>query len=713
MEQKEIDDILLKYRKKLENHIDVESLGEVQPEGTLKFSKEYQRFRKEALSVRVGVYETWCNIAEKILAFTPSKKDQPVIQEAIETSHLEITPNGAASLAALSALILIFIGIGIGLVAYALTGQISFFWPLFFMISGLISIKLLAKVPVYLASRWRLKASNQMVLCILYIVMYMRHTSNLENAIKFAAEHIKAPLSLDLRKIFWNIEVGKYSTIKEALDAYLETWRNHNLEFVTAFHLIESSLYEPSESRRMTLLDKSLDVMLEGTYDKMMSYAHDLKNPITMLHMLGIILPILGLVIFPLVGSFMGGLIAWYHLALLYNLFLPLIVFVFGLNLLAKRPTGYSESEIAKRLFSKVYNPVGLAIFIGIIFVFIGFLPIIFHILDPTLDPVIEPLGKIFGYEEGTQKGTYIGPFGLGALLFSFFIPFGLSLALSTYYKFRTKEIIALREETKMLEREFSSALFQLGNRIGEGIPAEIAFGKVAETMSGTPTGNFFRKVDLNIRQMGMNIQNAIFNPSSGAILSYPSSLIESSMEVLIESSKKGPNVVAQSLLSISTYVDRIHKVNERLKDLLSEIISSMRSQISFLTPAIAGIVVGISSMIVSIIVMLTSQFAQFTMEEGQIGAQSQLQTLQSIFNVQSLIPPFHFQVIVGIYVLQIGFILTVLSNGIENGSDKLNEQHQLGKNLFKTTFLYILIAILSSVIFFFLAKVIAVGTQA
>ena len=82
-----------------------------------------------------------------------------------------------------------------------------------------------------MAAKWRLKASNQMVLCILYIVMYMRHTSNLEHAVKFASDHVGNPLALDLKKVFWDIETGKYSNIKESLDSYLAKWRLYNLEF--------------------------------------------------------------------------------------------------------------------------------------------------------------------------------------------------------------------------------------------------------------------------------------------------------------------------------------------------------------------------------------------------------------------------------------------------------------------------------------------------
>ena len=42
---------------------------------------------------------------------------------------------------------------------------------------------------------------------------------------------------------------------------------------------------------------------------------------------------------------------------------------------------------------------------------------------------------------------------------------------------------------------------------------------------------------------------------------------------------------------------------------------------------------------------------------------------------------------------MQIIFILTVIANGIENGSDKLNERFQLGNNLIRSTILYVFIS--------------------
>ena len=252
-----------------------------------------------------------------------------------------------------------------------------------------------------------------------------------------------------------------------------------------------------------------------------------------------------------------------------------------------------------------------------------------------------------------------------------------------------------IRDNTKALEKEFASALFQLGNRLGDGLPPEIAFEKVAGVLRGTVSGNFFELVATNIRKLGSSVKAAIFDPQVGAIKYFPSNLIESSMKVLIQSAKKGPKVAAQALVNISVYVKEIHRVNERLKDMLADIISSMTSQIKFLTPAISGIVVGITSMVTTILIKLGTQMNQMTADSegaGSIGG------IASMFG--DGIPTYYFQIIVGIYVVQIIFILTVFANGIENGADKLNERYQLGRNMIASTVLYAIISLVIMLIF-------------
>lgn len=704
-DKKELRSLLEKYKSEMKKQ-----MGSYEEEAPTRItSREYQQFKTEFMSARYTYYEKLCNLSEKILKIKPDPKKAEKTQEAINICHLNITPSGVISFALLAPIF----SIVTGALTFFLIFE-SFFFVFFFLVISLALIMPLNKVPIYMADNWRLKASNQMVLCIFYVVTYMRHTSNLEKAVEFSSQHLAPPLSLDLRKVLWDVETQKYESVKESLESYLKTWKKYNMEFIESFHLIESSLYEGSDERRLLTLDKSLNVMLEETYEKMLHYAHNLKSPMTMLHMLGIILPILGLVILPLVVSFMAE-IKWFHIATIYNLVLPLIVYFMGTSILSKRPTGYGSNDISEEnpefkkyrniliRFGKSeikINPIWLCIIIGVLLFSVGISPIVLHAIG--IDEI--PMGRedessSCGYTycmldyQLDEDGNLRGPFGIGASVLSVLVTLSIGISIGLYYSLRSKNVIQIRNRSKKLEQEFASALFQLGNRLGDGMPAEMAVGRVSETMEGTTSGNFFRLVSQNIRRLGMSVPQAIFDPKHGALVYFPSNLIESSMKVFTESVKKGPQIAASALMNVSRYIKEIHKVNERLRDLMSDIVSSMTSQIKFLTPVIAGIVIGITSMISSIIGRLGTQMKNIQADGVGGGA-------LSTFNFGVGIPTFYFQIIVGIYVVQIIYVLTILVNGIQNGSDKLSERYNIGKNLIRSTILYSIISLVIMVLF-------------
>ncbi|MBS3127776.1 hypothetical protein J4410_01405 [Candidatus Woesearchaeota archaeon] len=331
--------------------------------------------------------------------------------------------------------------------------------------------------------------------------------------------------------------------------------------------------------------------------------------------------------------------------------------------------------------------------------------------LDPSFEITFfgdEDTGeKLLGYRFSSKDpDVVIGPYGLGATLLSLFFPLSLGIGIGLYYRLRSKNIVKIRENAKRLEAEFASALFQLGNRLGDGIPAEIAFAKVADVMEETVSGKFFKLVSSNINRLGMSVEAAIFNSQVGALQKYPSNTIDSSMKVLVQSVKKGPKIAAQALMSIGRYIKEIHRVNERLKDLLADVIGSMKGQIKFMTPVIAGIVIGITSMITTILGKLSKQLAGFATGDSEA---AQIGGITQIFG--DGIPPYYFQVVVGIYVVQIVIILTILANGIENGSDKLNERFELGNNLIKSTILYCFISFVVIALFNMIASQIMQST--
>ena len=709
-----VDDVLRKYGAKIEGQIKTDSLG-----GS-NWSQSYVKF-KEEMAPDLSRYERWCKSLGNVIKLNISEKDKEKVKRSLEIAHIDVEPWQALTLGVMVFFSVFFFGLLSSVAVMLIKGGFANFPFLFFFLMLIFSLFLFYFVngyPARLANKWRLKASSQMVPAILYVVVFMRHTPNLEKAISFASQHLQPPLSLDFKKVFYNVEVGKFSSIKESLDNYLETWRDYSTEFIEAFHLIESSLFEPDNARRIATLEKSLQVILDGVYDKMLKFSHNVRSPLTNVYMLGVVLPTLGLALLPLASAMIGGLLTWVHVFILFNLIVPFFVFYLTDKILLLRPGGHGESGLLERnpLYSKYKdNSAYITAFAICLPLFLlGLLPLIFgytplpELIGLQKDYTFAQLGMgIFGNENFfgfVETGTgIVGPFGTGALVLSMFIPLGLALFFSIVFGAKTKEMIIERENTKQLEAEFNNSLFQLGNRIGNGVPPELVFGKVAESSRGLKTSDFFNRVNYNIKQLGMSVEKAIFDPQRGALIYFPSDLIATSMRVLIESSKKGLKVAAISLMSISEYVKNIQKITTRLRDLLAEIISDMKSNMTFLAPLLSGIVVGLAAMITSILSKLNVSGAG---GDGGLGVGG-LEGVMDIFNLANMIPPYYLQIAIGVYLVQIIFILTSTLVSIDSGEDKLEKMHKTGKNLMKGIMLYFITALSATLALFVLTTVV------
>jgi len=721
-----VDDILKKYSAKIESNINSEVRDKI------NYSQEYLRFKDEIAPEYSG-YERWCHTLGNTFKVKASAKDEARLRKSIDASHLDIEPWQALTLSIMSFVAVFFLGLILCVAIAFVQGGFQYFPALLFFLIVIFSIFLFYFVNSYperLASKWRLKASSQMVPAILYIVVYMRHTPNLEKAIAFAANHLQYPLALDFKKVFYNVEVGKFSTIKESLDNYLEGWRDYSVEFIEAFHLIESSLFEPSESRRITILEKSLQVVLDGVYEKMLKFTHNVRSPLTNVYMLGVVLPTLALALIPLASAMLGGSLKVVHVFVLFNLIVPFFVFYLTDKILLMRPGGHGETALLKKnpLYPKYkskgpYFSAFLACFPLLI---IGLLPLIFQIdfsgvannpvnfmglqKDFTFGELGIPINslkdaKVFGFDIA-KDGSFRGPFGLGATLLGLFVPLSIALFFSMAYKDKTKDLIKEREKTKQLEDEFNNSLFQMGNRLGNNVPPELVFGKVAESNRSLMTGDFFARVNYNIRQMGMGVEKAIFDDKRGALKYFPSDLIATSMRVLIESSKKGLKIAAMSLMSISEYIKNIGKITLRLKDMLAEISSDMKSNMTFLAPLLSGIVVALAAMITAILSKLNFSNLGDLNVSGFGGIGEAL----NIFNYLDMIPPYFLQIIVGLYLIQIVFILTDTLVTVDSGEDKLENTNKTGQNLKKAISLFFITSLIGVIALTILSVVVLNG---
>ena len=708
-----VEEVLQKYGGKIESQMNGGGSDS-------NYSQDYSKFRGE-MSSELSRYERWCKSLGSIIKIKVAEEDEVKVRRSLEIAHLDLEPWQALSLGMMSFLAVFLIGLFASLAALFINGAFPF---LFFFLSLILSMFLYYFINAYperLANSWRLKASSQMVPAILYVVVYMRHTPNLEKAIAFASDHLQYPLSLDFKKVFYNVEIGKFSTIKESLDNYLETWRDYSSEFVEAFHLIEGSLFEPDQNRRIATLEKSLQVVLDGVYDKMLKFSHSVRSPLTNVYMLGVVLPTLSLAMIPLASSMLGGLVTWVHVVILFNMIVPFFVYYLTDKVLLLRPGGHGETDLLERnplypkykdnsVFTKAFVICFPLFLLGILPLIFGYTPIP-ELMGLQSDYSFGELGlgfmgeneMFFGFID--NAGQTVGPFGLGATLLGMFFPLGLAFFFIIAYNAKTKDLIVEREKTRNLEKEFNSSLFQLGNRVGNGVPPELVFGKVAESSRGLNIEDFFRKIDFNIRNAGMSVEKAIFDKNRGAIIYYPSQLIATSMRIFLESSKKGLKIAAVSLMSISEYVKNINKISVRLNDLLAEVISDMKSNMTFLAPLLSGVVVGLSVMITSILGKM-----QTSLDAGQDIGIAGVENIMNIFDVLAMIPPYFLQLAVGIYLIQIIFILTGTLVTIDSGKDDLVRVNKIGKNLKIGIVLYFVVALISTLALVGLTSVVLGG---
>lgn len=693
MNEKEI--FLKKFEEKLKSQLDKNTLSKLGGDFDGDFtSVDYEQFRKESLPRGMGYYENFCDFCEKIVNIKPDQKTEDSIKKNLFDAHLGCTPTGVISASIFVSLLLTLFGLGL-MILYSGTigGGIT--------LLGVASYLIMQKIPSTLARRLKAKANDEIIIAIFYVVAFMRFNSNLELAVNFAANYLNPPLSLDFKRLLWDLENAKYPNIKVAFDYYLEGWRDDNLEFLEAIYLIESSLYESEDFRRISLLDKSLDTILQGSYERMLHFAQELRGKVSTFNMIGVVLPILGLIILPLAASFGNPKSVWQIVFILYNILFPIGVAYFAFMIIFNRPSGVSSVKAPKmkgienlqkmpfKFGKKEYfiSPKIPAITIFVIFLLLGFSPIIFHAtgFDNNLNLAFEslfgnnPFGVFQEYKEidpDVGNSYMYGPYGTYPGLLSLFIPLSFAFGIGYYLRYKYKGLIHIRDKTKKLETEFSSSTFQLGSRINEGISAELAFGAVAETMKGTETGTFFSKIDTNIKFNGMNVEAAIFDNEKGAINSYPSELVTSSLKIFVKANEKGPEISAKTLIDLSKYLSEIHMSSERIKDLLAESLSSMKGQAAFLAPLISGVVISIVSLVTMIMGSLSK--ATDTLASGSGNAAAQVNFLGES------IPTYMFQSVVGIYITMLIGILIYMVSNLENGEDPIMTKYQIGESLIK-----------------------------
>lgn len=602
-------------------------------------SREYKIFKEEELvsSLPRTIYEKACRAAAKLNIHADAKSEKK-LAEAIEFSHLKAAPVGVASLTILAALLVTMPTLALIAMNLFFSGGITFGNGMIILVLALPFLYYIYTYPMHLKKRYEMSVGSEIVTMILYVAMFMRNTPNLERAISFTAENITGPLAYELRKLMWDVEVGNYFSIEDALVNYTKKW-SQNRNFVQSIEIIISSLAQPDE-RREQMLGEVVGVILEGNREDAKHFTQSLKTPVMVVHAMGIILPVLGLVMFPLIAVFLG--IGSSALFFVYDILLPIVLMFLISNILESRPSTFSRLDIAdipdappkgKFRAGKKFLPAWpFGFFVASISLALGYFIYAFEGPQGVLSPLI-----------------MIG---------------GITLGFAVNYLLLTFQLTGLRDKTREIENEFAEALFQIGSQIHTGTPLEVSLEYTIRRTKNLKIKDLFLRAMTNIKSMGMTFRQAFFDKSYGAVLFYPSRLVKSVMKTVIESADRGAKTASLTMISVSQYLKGIHATQEQINDELSDPVSSMKFQLFFLSPMISGVVITLTVIIIGILSQLTSKTSALP-----IG--SFIPLLGEI-----KITPFEFIIVVGIYLVENIFILSFFVNGIENGPDTIGRQN-------------------------------------
>jgi Flp pilus assembly protein TadB len=655
-------------RRKLEEIVKSTELGLPTAKKLSKHSTVYQNFLDELKHKPKTKFEKVCKICEPLGVFSLGEKTELSLKEDITASYINANVQGIKGFS-IGAFALFFLLSTIFLIGM---GDLFFGLGLFF-VGGITSLNILN----YAGKRAEtlvVRMSADTILAILYMVIYMRSSPNLVGALKFTAENLDGELSWDLKKLVWDIQVGVYPNADSALAKYAMKWREKNPEFAEAINLLRGSAV--GNERREKLYDEIIKVVLDGTADRTKKYVSQLRMPVMIIHAMGVLLPVMGLVLFPIIVIFMADTVKPIFLFVGYDVLLPIALLFFINKTLANKPPTFSQPDLKLvkgipkmgtfRAGNKIISsfiPPAIVILVFVIISFVFFLD------------------------------AFDDPFSESGMTFSVFFIVSIAAAIIAYCYFDSKDKKQIRKDIERIENEFSVALFQLGNQISSGKPIEKSMDGAANNMKGMKISRIFYDTSANMKQFGYTFDQALFDDRVGAVWKYPSKLVHSIMKVVSDSSKKGMKASSSAMLTISRYLKGMHDVKGDVQESLGETVSSMSFLATFLAPMIAGLTITMAVIILQILTSLGDQVSSLVVDQSGAG----MSTVQYGFlfgagmNGGSLpIGPVEFQFIVGLYMIETVLVLSLFINKIEYGDDAIGLRDTIVKTLLVSTIVYI-----------------------
>jgi hypothetical protein len=639
----------------------------------MPISKEYLRYLEAELKKeKFTWFETVCNLFGKFPIPIPiSKETEKKVLEQLEFTQTRVKVQSIYSAAIFLALLSVLISIPLFIFNQTLFG-------ILLLASGLGFSYYLTVYPSLNVRYYRIQASSDLVLSVLYMIVSLRIVPSLENALMFAALNITGPVGRSLKKLAWDLGIGKFENADKALEFYSDMWRQENEEFAEAIDIIRTSTLK-TEPERNRMYEEAINLLLDRNMERMKKYAAQLTTPVTLINYVGIMLPVLTVILFPVMTIFLTQAIKPTLLIILYNILLPITVYWLMQQTLMTRPFSFSKTDISSHPDA---HKIGYyKIKIGKGYVSIPLIPI-----SIIVGGIIIILGiLLINYSEDPTSVYKI----IGGLTISW----GIVMAIILYSYFSYRKNIEIQKEIKEVEMEFTTALYEFGLVLGSGYSVETSLEKLTKKIKNLKISNLFSMALDRIKKFGFTLERAFFDEELGVIKYYPSKLIFNILKILTESLRKGSAATAVAMISISNYLKSVNKVEIYMRELLQESTSEMNFMLTIMVPVACAITIALAALMTNIVYSLSKIFENLTGLSTQVPLASSTM-LNVLVNVKDIIPIEWFTIVVSIYMIEIVFIIADYLSRLQYGEDPLEILKTLTSGLTKGMIFLTLISV-------------------
>ncbi|HIH44834.1 MAG TPA: hypothetical protein HA257_07135, partial [Candidatus Methanoperedenaceae archaeon] len=378
------------------------------------------------------------------------------------------------------------------------------------------------------------------------------------------------------------------------------------------------------------------------------------------LYSIFILIPLALVALLPAV-SIVGVRIDTFMLVLIYVVILPLATFLYGEYILLQRPAAFAPPHIPERhpalenIRTLRRIAICLAIVLGTTLALLGYILLYF--------------GNPYGIVSESIMGGLVPP--------TFPAVWGITAAISVYCTIAYMPYKRIRDGIKQIEIEFADALFVLGRRVSEGRSAEWAFMTTAETMRGSMISEVFAAIVGNLISLRATMQSAIFDEEYGALRDVYSDRVHTTMKLFTESVNRSHEAAGVAIVKLAEHLKELQEVEERIRQGLYDVTSTMRSTALIFAPLIAGVTLALSEVIQKILQSVSIEASRLPEEVGVVSIMKDVGT-----GMEQSVPPETFMLVIGIYVILMVVILVRFAGGIEYGGDKSQFMYELGQIL-------------------------------